>query len=70
MTTFQLRALLDTEPFQPFTMHLSDGRSVAVDNVEFFSLAEDGVCFILFQPPQQQEIFDPSHVVSARMLGT
>ncbi len=38
MTSADIRTLLKTEPFEPFTMHMVDGRRVTVQHPEFCAL--------------------------------
>jgi len=42
MTIDQLRKLHQARPFQPFDIHLSDGRSFPVDHPEFLSQSPGG----------------------------
>jgi hypothetical protein len=39
MTTDQLRTLISARPFQPFTIHLADGRQVQVSHPEVIAYA-------------------------------
>jgi hypothetical protein len=39
MTSEEIRKHLRAQPFQPFTLHLADGRSVHVPHSEFMLLA-------------------------------
>lgn len=38
MTTDDLRDLLEERPFRPFTLHMPDGRSLAVPTAQFMAL--------------------------------
>lgn len=42
MTTDQLRELQRRRPFQPFTMHLADGRTVHIPHPEMFVISQGG----------------------------
>ena len=66
MTTEQILLRHRATPFRAFVIFLADGRTMNVPNVECFSLAEDGLSFILFEPPRQIDIIDPAHIVSIR----
>lgn len=42
MTTIdELRALLEERPFRPFTIHMPDGRALAVPTAQFMALKPD-----------------------------
>ena len=42
MTVDQLRKMHRAEPFQPFEIHLADGRSVPVNHPEFLAINPPG----------------------------
>jgi hypothetical protein len=42
MTTDQLRKLLQVRPFQPFRIHLADGRNFDVSSPEFLAVSQGG----------------------------
>lgn len=42
MTVDQLRRLHQSRPFQPFEIHLADGRSFAVDHPEVLAISPPG----------------------------
>jgi hypothetical protein len=42
MTIDQIRTLYDAQPFQPFIIHLADGREIPVDHREFMMRAPSG----------------------------
>ena len=42
MTIEQLRKMHQTRPFQPFGVHLADGRSLPVEHPEFLALTPPG----------------------------
>jgi hypothetical protein len=42
MITDQLRELLNAAPFIPFTIHLSDGKSVRIDHPDFVAFSRTG----------------------------
>ena len=41
MTSEDLRAVLDERPFRPFTVHMPDGRHLAVPIAHFMSIRPD-----------------------------
>jgi hypothetical protein len=42
MTAEQLRAMREANPFRPFTIHLTDGRTLAVPHRDFVSQSPSG----------------------------
>ena len=49
MTIEQLRRLINAEPFQPFVIHLADGREVAVPHREFIALSPQGRTCVVWE---------------------
>lgn len=70
MTIEQLRAVLQARPFQPFTLHLADGRSCFVPHSEFVSHSPNGRTLILFHADESFEIVDLLLVVSIEVQRT
>jgi hypothetical protein len=58
MTTEQLRNLLKVEPFQPFTIHLADGRKIPVGHPELLAASPSGRTVIVYQPDDSFNIVD------------
>ncbi len=58
MTIEQLRAAYNADPFQPFVIHLADGREVAVRHREFIMPAPSGRTLIVFQPDDTWNVID------------
>jgi hypothetical protein len=58
MTTDQLRNLWKAEPFQPFTIHLADGREFPVVHPEFLSRSQSGRTIVVHQPDESFNIID------------
>ena len=50
MTIQDLQTLHQAEPFQPFTMHLADGRQIVVSHPEFMFLPPVGRRVIVYKP--------------------
>jgi len=48
MTIEQLRKVYDAQPFQPFTVHLADGRSFSVPHRDFISHHPKGRTLIIY----------------------
>ncbi len=58
MTIEQLRTAYDAQPFQPFIMHLADGRSIPVMHREFMASAPSGRTIIVYQPDDTFNVVD------------
>ena len=50
MTLEQVRSFHKAEPFQPFVIHLADGREIPVHHREFIMAALSGRILIVCQP--------------------
>ena len=51
MTIDEIRGLLVRNPFEPFTIHLADGRSFEITNRDFLLLPRDRNTSIIFALP-------------------
>ena len=58
MTIQQLRHVHDAQPFQPFVIHLADGRQVPVHHREFLMASPSGRTVIVYQPDDSFNIID------------
>jgi hypothetical protein len=58
MTAEQLRALREANPFRPFTIHLADGRTLAVPHRDFVSLSPSGRIVIVYQANDAFNVVD------------
>jgi len=58
MTTDQLRNIWKAEPFQPFIIHLADGRQVKVVHPDFLSRSPSGRSIIVYQPDESFNVID------------
>lgn len=58
MTIDQLRNFYDAQPFQPFVMHLADGREILVRSREFIMSAPSGRTVIVYQPDDSWNVID------------
>ncbi|HVT29583.1 MAG TPA: hypothetical protein VHE81_16320 [Lacipirellulaceae bacterium] len=58
MTIEQIRELYNAEPFQPFVIHLADGRQIPVLHREFISRAPSGRTVYVSQPDDTFNIVD------------
>jgi hypothetical protein len=58
MTIEQLRNFYDSQPFQPFVIHLADGREIAVRSREYMASAPSGRTIIVYQPDDTWNVID------------
>jgi hypothetical protein len=58
MTIDQIRTFYEAQPFQPFEIHLADGRSIAVRGREFMASAPSGRTVIVYQPDDTWNVID------------
>jgi hypothetical protein len=58
MTHERIRQLWKAEPFQKFTMHLADGRKIAVLHREFLAISPSGRTVNVYQPDDSFNIVD------------
>jgi hypothetical protein len=58
MTIGQLRNVYSAQPFQPFLIHLADGRQVPVRHPDFIMPAPSGRTIIVYQPDDSFNIID------------
>ena len=58
MTIEQLRNLHQARPFQPFTIHLADGRSFEVRHSEFLSHSESGRTIVVHHNDESFSVLD------------
>ncbi len=68
MTIQRIRNLYDAQPFQPFTIHLADGRQIPVVHREFMSVAPSGRTIVVHQPDDTLNIIDLLLVTDLEML--
>jgi hypothetical protein len=64
MTIEQIRHLHLARPFQPFDIHLADGRTLSVEHPEFLAQSPTGRTFVVAHPDGYHEIVDLLLVVS------
>jgi hypothetical protein len=58
MTIDTIRQLYEARPFQPFTIHLADGRQIVVEHPEFMARAPSGRTVVVYQPNDSFNIID------------
>jgi hypothetical protein len=69
MTVEQLRGLYSKRPFQPFRVHLADGRSLDVEHPEFMAFSQSGRTVIISKSDDSSEIVDLLLVTSLEVLN-
>jgi len=58
MTIERVKELYDAKPFQPFVIHLADGREIPVHHREFIMSAPSGRTIYVTQPDDSFNIID------------
>jgi hypothetical protein len=58
MTVEQLKRFYDTQPFQPFVIHLADGREIPVYHREFMMTLPRGRTIYVCQPDETVNVID------------
>ena len=58
MTVEQLKAVCAAQPFQPFVLHLADGRQIPVQHPEFIFTVPSGRTIFVVQPDDTTNIID------------
>ena len=58
MTIEQIRKFYEAQPFQPFVIHLGDGREISVPSREFMMTSPTGRTIGVYQPDGTANIID------------
>lgn len=58
MTIEQIRTFYDAQPFQPFVIHVADGRAIPVPSREFMMTSPTGRTVGVYQPDGTANIID------------
>jgi hypothetical protein len=58
MTIEKIRDLSKAQPFQPFVIHLADGRDIPVHHRDFMATAPSGRTLIVYQSDDSHNIID------------
>lgn len=69
MTIEQLSVVHHAQPFQPFRIHMADGRSVDVNHPDFLSRSPAGRTIVVHQRDETFEIIDMLLVASIETLN-
>jgi hypothetical protein len=54
----KVRDFYNAQPFQPFVMHLADGRQIPVQHPEFIATAPSGRTVTVYQPDDTLNVVD------------
>ena len=68
MTGKQIRGLYEATPFEPFRVHMANGRYADIPHPEFMHLSPSGRRLIVDTPADTFEIIDVSLVTSLETL--
>lgn len=63
----QIRELLRSQPFRPFTIHLPEGRAVEVVHHDFALLSPDGRTLIAYGPDSSFNMIDVMLIASIQV---
>ena len=63
----EIRNLRDAEQFQPFALHLADGRAIAVRHRDFLMTSPSGRTVIVYQPDDSFDVVDVMLITSWRV---
>jgi hypothetical protein len=69
MTIDQIKKVHSARPFQPFRIHLADGRNFAVEHPEFLAQSQGGRVLYVATPDDTFEIVDLLLVTSLELLN-
>lgn len=69
MTNESLAEMLHHQPFEPFRMHLADGRSFLIDHPDFVARSRAGRTVIIYGTGEQFEIVDLRLVTSLERVN-
>jgi hypothetical protein len=58
MTAEQLQQVWKADPFRAFTIHLADGRNIAVKHRDFLASSPSGRTIIVYQPDDSFNVID------------
>ena len=58
MTAQEFRGVFNAQPFRPFTVHLADGRAVAVPHQEYALLSPTGRTLIVYEDDDSFQVLD------------
>ena len=68
MDVADIRRVYEATPFEPFRVHMANGKSADIPHPEFMHLFRSGRRLIVEYPDDSWEIIDPSLVTSIEAL--
>ena len=68
MTVEQLKAMQQAQPFQPYRMHMADGRHLDVAHRDFLARSPAGRTVVVCKPDETFEVVDLLLVASLKVL--
>lgn len=69
VTIEKMRDFYDAKPFQPFIIHLADGRALAVHHRDFIAAAPSGRTVTVYQPDDSLNVIDLLLVTDLEITG-
>jgi hypothetical protein len=66
MTKQALQGALDRQPFEPFVLHIADGREVDVPARDFVSMHPAGRTVVVYRDEEDLEILDVMLITGLR----
>ena len=58
MTVEQLKNVMHAQPFQPFTIHMGDGRAFLVKHPDFIARSPSGRTVVVYKDDESSSILD------------
>jgi len=58
MTVEQLKNVMHAQPFQPFTVHMGDGRSFLVKHPDYIARSPSGRTIVIYNDDESSSILD------------
>ncbi len=68
MTVDQLQAMQQAQPFQPYRIHMADGRHLDVAHRDFLARSPAGRTVVVYKPDETFEVIDLFLVASLEVL--
>ena len=69
MTAQEFRSVFEALPFRPFTVHLADGREIAVRHQDYALLSPTGRTLIVYEADDSFQVLDLMLATGVRVNG-
>ena len=69
MTAQEFRSVFEALPFRPFTVHLADGREVAIRHQDYALLSPTGRTLIVYEDDDSFQVLDLMLATSVQVNG-